>query len=105
MSISPVGGMPTLPSLPGVQAPVSPEAVTGTEAAEGFGQMLSDSLHGLQNLHTTSDRLGKAAATGDLTDVHDYTIASAQAAVATEMTVAFRNRAVEAFTEIMRMPI
>ena len=34
---------------------------------------------------------------------HDYTIAATQASVAMELTAAVRNRAVDAFNEIMRM--
>ena len=73
-------------------------------------QVAGDEEQALPAVHqdagaVSADELLKAAATGDLTDVHDYTIASTRAAVATEMTVAFRNRAVEAFTEIMRMHI
>ncbi|MBC7308322.1 MAG: flagellar hook-basal body complex protein FliE [Dietzia sp.] len=107
MSIPPVGGLttpPVLPTLPGADAPAAAPA-TGQELAADFGAMLSGQISALQDLHTTSDQLARAAATGDLTDVHDYTIASTQAAVATELTVAVRNRAVEAFTEIMRMQI
>ena len=45
------------------------------------------------------------AATGDLTDVHNYTIAATEASLQTELTVAVRDRAVEAFNQIMAMQI
>jgi flagellar hook-basal body complex protein FliE len=54
-------------------------------------------------LHSTADNLAVKAATGNLTDAHDYMIASTQAGLATQLTVAVRNKAVEAFNEIMRM--
>ena len=107
MSIPPISGLtaaPVLPTLPGAGAPAAPP-VTGKDVAAGFGDLLTEKVSQLQGLHTTSERLAVRAATGDLTDVHDYTIASTQAAVATELTVAVRNRAIEAFTEIMRMHI
>ena len=53
----------------------------------------------------TVDTLATQAATGDLKDVHDYMIASNEAALATEMFVTVKNKAVEAFNEIMRMPV
>ena len=61
-----------------------------------------DKLQGAQN---NADSLAAQAATGDLKDVHDYMIASTEAALATEMVVTIQNKAVEAFNEIMRMPV
>ena len=52
-----------------------------------------------------ADELATQAATGDLKDVHDYMIASTEAGLATEMVVTIKNKAVEAFNEIMRMPV
>ncbi len=49
--------------------------------------------------------LSVKAATGDLDSIHDYTIAATEAQVATQLTVAVRNKAVEAFNEIMRMSV
>jgi len=59
----------------------------------------------LQSAQKTSDTLATQAATGDLKDVHDYMIASNEASLATEMVVTIKNKAVEAFNEIMRMPV
>ena len=73
----------------------------GADAA--FGSALAGSIDNLQRMQSTSSDLAIKAVTGDLDDVHDFTIASSQAKVALELTVAVRNKAVEAFTEIMRM--
>ena len=45
------------------------------------------------------------AATGDLNAIHDYTITATEASVATQLTTAVRNKALEAFQEIMRMSV
>lgn len=100
MSISPIGftpGFSSMPSMPAVSAP--------KPGGDGFAGMVTDGLERLQGLHANSDKMAVQAATGDLTDIHDYMIASSKSSVATELTVAVRNKAVEAFTEIMRMSV
>jgi flagellar hook-basal body complex protein FliE len=71
----------------------------------GFGAALAGGIEQVQALQSKSDGLAVQAATGDLTDVHDYMIASSEANLATQLTVAVRNKAVEAFQEIMRMTV
>ena len=134
MSIGPVGGLPPISGFTPLVAPsplpgglftdvtaaadvtastvgtVSAAGTASTTAAEaagggGFVNELARGVDQLQGLQSTADGLAVAAATGDLTDVHDYMIAATQAQLATELTVAVRNKALEAFTEIMRMPI
>ena len=83
-------------------------ATTGTppaQNADGFAAILASSFDALQGTQKTADTLATQAATGDLKDVHDYIIARTEASLATEMVVTFKNKAVEAFNEIMRMPV
>ena len=95
----------------GAVSPVTPTAGVGaTAAASGpsssgtdFAAQLGKGLETLQGLQDKADNLAVQAATGSLTDVHDYMIASSEASLATQLTVAVRNKALDAFNEIMRM--
>jgi flagellar hook-basal body complex protein FliE len=93
---------------PGAVRPITPltqsPAAAGAKAVD-TGASFAQALDGLQATQSTADNLAVKAATGDLKDVHAYTIAATEASLATELTVAVRNRAVEAFNEIMRMPV
>ena len=84
----------------------APPARTGAGGRAGLRRHASLSgLENLQAVQSTADNLAVKAATGDLTDVHDYMIAATQASLATQLTVAVRNKAVDAFNEIMRMQV
>jgi flagellar hook-basal body complex protein FliE len=100
----PIGGIPPIGigAIGGVTEITGPQAGAGTD---GFAAVLASSLDSLQGTQKTADGLAAQAATGDLKDVHDYMIASTEAALATEMVVTIKNKAVEAFNEIMRMPV
>lgn len=106
MSVTPIESSLAMPAADMSIEPIT----TGTDAADttngsGFGQMLADSVDNLTKVQATADDLAVQAATGKLQDVHDYTIAAEQAALTTELVVTMRNKAVEAFSEIMRMPL
>jgi flagellar hook-basal body complex protein FliE len=87
--------------------PAGPAASSLSERAGGvdFGNLVLDGLDRLEGVQKQSESLAVKAATGDLQSIHDYTIAATQAQVTTQLTVAVRNKAVEAFTEIMRMQV
>ena len=70
-----------------------------------FGNVVTNALQGMQDSQDNANSLAVQAATGDLTDVHNYTIAATEASLQTEMTVAVRDRAVAAFNQIMAMQI
>ena len=84
--------------------PFVPPTIRGGPSAAG-GSAFSDTLKGVTNLTGTADSLAQGVATGTLTDVHQFTAAAAKAQLGVELTVAVRNRAVEAYQEIMRMQV
>jgi flagellar hook-basal body complex protein FliE len=82
-------------------------AIGQATAARGadFASMIGEGLRRVEGLDITASTKAIQAATGDLTDVHDYVIAAQEAQVATELTTTLRNKALESFNEIMRMPL
>ena len=70
-----------------------------------FGDMITRALDDLNTSHARADGLAVQAATGDLQAAHDYTIAATEAQLLTQLTVEVRNRAIEAFNDIMRMQV
>ena len=102
MSISAIGGMPTLtPLTPTTKAPAASDAA----GDNGFGNLVAGAVEKLDGVQSKADNLAVQAATGNLSDVHDYMIAATEASLATELTVAVRNKAVEAFNQIMNMAV
>ncbi len=104
--IESVGFQPYVaPTLPASAATSTSGAARTSGTGAAFGDMVLDGLDRLEAVQDKSDKLAVQAATGDLNDIHDYTVASTEASVTAQLTVAVRNRALEAFNEIMRMPI
>jgi flagellar hook-basal body complex protein FliE len=94
----------------GALSQIATPAITGTKGATGtdgvdFGKAMGNAIDSLNGTQANADQLATAAATGNLSDVHDYMIAATEASLATELTVAVRNKAVEAFNQIMNMPV
>lgn len=113
MAISPISSVTAAGFAP--ISPIEPTATTtGTAGAtsagsgagsDSFAASIGTALDELTAAHAEADSLALEAATGDLTAVHDYTIASTEAQLMTQLTVEVRNRAIEAFNDIMRMQV
>jgi flagellar hook-basal body complex protein FliE len=98
----------TVPAIPPVAAtpfvaPVAAPAPPAPAGAAEFGNALTQGIDALQRTQANADGLATQAATGSLSDVASYMIASNEAALATELTTAVRDKAVAAFTSIMNM--
>jgi flagellar hook-basal body complex protein FliE len=92
----------TVPDL-AAAAPAAGADRAGAAGATAFAEVLGGAVDSTQQLQATSNELAIAAVTGDLEDVHQATIASTRAQTTLELVAAVRNKAVDAFTEIMRM--
>jgi flagellar hook-basal body complex protein FliE len=79
----------------------------GAGAASGadFASSLTNALDDLAKVHQVADDLSLQAATGDLQAVQDMVIATTEAQLMTELVVNVRNKAVEAFNDIMHMQV
>lgn len=101
-ALAPLGSVQGVEALTGA---VGTTAAAGTSGAAGagFGNLLTDAVENLERVQQKSDGLAVRALTGDLADVHEYTVAATESKMTLELTAAIRNKAVDAFNEILRM--
>ena len=119
MTVAGVGGVGSLNQLAqlyrqqllsGTSGPESSTAAAGTDPATAarsadFAAAVGKGLANLEGLDASASSLAVQAAAGDLTNVQDYVIAANKAQLATDLTTTVRNKALESFNEIMRMPL
>lgn len=103
----PIGAVPGIGATVGLGgvAGIDPAATAPEANGSAFSSILASSFDQLRATQANADGLAAQAATGDLKDVHDYMIARSEASLAVEMVVSIKNKAVEAFNEIMRMQV
>ena len=70
-----------------------------------FGETLKQFVSDVNELQNKADDLKEKWATGELTDVHDATIAAEEAGTAMELMIEIRNKIVDAYQEIMRISV
>lgn len=75
------------------------------ENKTAFNDFLKNALDEVNQLQTESESYTKLLALGQVENIHDVTIASDKAKIALQMTLAIRNKVVDAYKEIMRMQV
>lgn len=103
--IPPVGARAVVPIQPSVVGPAGAGDPAAAQRGGQFGEAVGRALDQLDTAQLNADRLARDAAVGRLENVEEYMLAATEAQLATQLTVAVRNRAVEAFNEIMRMQV
>jgi flagellar hook-basal body complex protein FliE len=86
----------------------APQVQKPTSAPPGgasFAETLSQAVQQVSDLQGQADTLATKVATGDLDNVHQAIIAMEKANLALELTVQVRNKAIEAYQELMRTQV
>jgi flagellar hook-basal body complex protein FliE len=101
MQISAIGNIGGLTqSLPTQAAQAAPQS-----PAVGFGNLLQDMVGKVSELQNNADQSIQSLATGQGKGLHEVMLAVEKASISFQMLTQVRNKAVEAYQEIMRMPV
>jgi len=77
----------------------------GGKESTSFGEVLKQSLNEVNRLQLKADSSIEALVSGKNKDIHGTMIAISKADLAFRMTLQVRNKVLEAYQEIMRMPL
>ncbi|OCA83840.1 flagellar hook-basal body complex protein FliE [Pseudobacillus wudalianchiensis] len=100
MAIQSIQGV--TPFLKTERAETKPEA-TPYEAQHNFAHFLKESLNQVSQAEAQSNNLTNKLIRGEDVDLHQVLIAGQKASIAMQLTMEVRNKAVEAYQEVMRM--
>ncbi|MDI3269215.1 MAG: flagellar hook-basal body complex protein FliE [Bacillota bacterium] len=96
--------MPILPPQPGSAGAGGNTPAKGA-AGQAFLEELKSALTQVDQYQKEALAAGEALSRGDLQDVAQAMVAAQKAQLALSLTVEVRNRAIEAYQEIMRMQL
>ena len=76
-----------------------------TSPAESFSKVIGDMVNQVNSAQQTSDKAIQALATGESKGLHEVMIAMEKANVSFQFMAQVKTKVVEAYQEIMRMPV
>jgi flagellar hook-basal body complex protein FliE len=97
MMISPIG-----PIAPG---PMSAPAAKVSAASPGFSDAISKGLESVAGLERTADQTVSGFATGGSVQIQDVMTATAKANLGMQVMVELRNKALDAYQQIMNIQV
>ena len=98
--ISPISSVGSITSIAG---PDATKSATGVD--QGFASKVSKALEDTSSAERNADLLAQDVAAGGDTPIHELMIAQTKATLSVELLVQTRNRAIEAYQEVMRMQV
>jgi flagellar hook-basal body complex protein FliE len=95
------------PVLPGKfpALEISPPGGASSIQDTSFSDLLNEAVSRIEALSAESDRLAIDTALGRPVELHQVMLAATKAQVAMELLIEVRNRLIEAYQEISRMPV
>ncbi len=98
------GGMGVFGISPSFPSPGAKEAKAPSQS-EGFTQVLGDMVNKVNDLHNKADKSIQDFVTGESKGLHEVMIAVEKSSISFQFLNQVRNKAVEAYQEIMRMQV
>jgi flagellar hook-basal body complex protein FliE len=83
----------------------NPDQPSTSNSKSSFIDHLQDAIEEVNKSQISADKKATDLATGKETNIHDTMLAATQAELSFNLMVQVRNKALEAYQEIMRMPI
>lgn len=89
----------------GFVQPQIPAAASPAQVTKSFSSVLTDALDKVNQAQVESAKLTDKFAAGQIEDPHQVMIAGQQSTILLQMTMQVRNKVIESYQEIMRMPL
>ena len=93
-----------IPTISNESTKINP-TVTSADAQQTFANSLKEAISKVNNQQIQSDVMTEKLINGGNVDLHEVMIASQKASITLNATMEVRNKAVEAYQEIMRMSV
>jgi flagellar hook-basal body complex protein FliE len=80
-------------------------AGAGADKGPSFADHLKQGFEEVNTMQNNADRMGMELAAGKTGNIHETMLAATQAELSFNLMVQIRNKALEAYNEIMHMPV
>ncbi len=97
--------LPPIASVTGTAGVNAAQPAAPAKPAEGFANTISSALQSVSDAEFAADAIAESIATGGEASVQELMTSMTKAQLSVDLLVQVRNKAVEAYQEIMRMQI
>jgi flagellar hook-basal body complex protein FliE len=90
---------------PEAKQPLAQGNPGSTSSSKSFADHLWDGVKEVDAMQKTTDKMATDLATGKAENIHEVMVATTEAQLAFNLMVQVRNKVLEAYQEVMRMPV